>query len=381
MLTTSIRNVTFCLSSLVAMLCPYLSKSSAAQDAASWPFPLPPRQAPHYQVTILPLLEGFTDSRAYGLNARGQVVGQVAILEPKLVTKAVLWDQGAVREISVPDGTECPAALGINDKGQIVGGARIDNYGSHGYDYGYMAEHAYLWDAGLTKDLEGAKSHASAINDDGSILESMDNGGFVRTAKGKLDLPRPNDALYEIPSALNDGGDAIGVIMTDEKAGYHRQGVLWSKGHVLVLGSQPDQEETDACAINDRGQVVGSYGKNHSYNDLPFLWSAGRMVILPPLDGGTNYNQALGINNSCEIVGDGLRNGEMHAVLWLDGIPHDLNHLIPGDSGLTLMKGYAINDAGQIAGEGIDKNFNVRAVLLTPEDPGPSGTPTTPAKP
>ena len=64
--------------------------------------PRAPGKPSPYSVTILPLLPGFTNSRAYGLNSKGQVVGQVARLEPKLETRAVLWDQGTVREFPVP---------------------------------------------------------------------------------------------------------------------------------------------------------------------------------------------------------------------------------------------------------------------------------------
>lgn len=63
----------------------------------------------------------------------------------------------------------------------------------------------------------------------------------------------------------------------------------------------------------------------------------------------------LGINSSGQIVAtaEGLGGGGI-AVLWTDGIPNDLNALIPSNSGFSrLYMATAINDSGQITGIGM----------------------------
>jgi hypothetical protein len=62
--------------------------------------------------------------------------------------------------------------------------------------------------------------------------------------------------------------------------------------------------------------------------------------------------------------------------LWQDGSLFDLNSLIPPASNLYLQITYAINDAGEIAGTGVDPKGNEHAFLLVPCDenhPGVKG--------
>jgi hypothetical protein len=54
--------------------------------------------------------------------------------------------------------------------------------------------------------------------------------------------------------------------------------------------------------------------------------------------------------------------------LWENGSMADLNSLIPPNSPLKLVYAFAINHRGEIPGNGIDANGNVRAFLLIPCD-------------
>lgn len=98
--------------------------------------------------------------------------------------------------------------------------------------------------------------------------------------------------------------------------------------------------------------------------------------------------QAYGINNqgqtvgTADIAGDP---GDMHAVLWENSIPKDLNRLIPPGSGWVLMSARAINDAGQIIGygrtgpAGRDGMVQERAFLLNPTSLVPPAPPKAPS--
>jgi probable HAF family extracellular repeat protein len=80
-----------------------------------------------------------------------------------------------------------------------------------------------------------------------------------------------------------------------------------------------------------------------------------------------NGSVAWGINDSGQVVGFSTitSTGETHAFLYLDGEMHDLNDLIPADSGWELDDAYAINNSGQIVGSG-RLNGEARAFLATP---------------
>ena len=79
------------------------------------------------------------------------------------------------------------------------------------------------------------------------------------------------------------------------------------------LGTLPGSDYSEATAINNRGQVVGSStfssGPSHA-----FLYENGTMVDLGTLPGGFT-SQALGINDRGQIVGySNTGNGQYHAM-------------------------------------------------------------------
>ena len=72
-----------------------------------------------YRVTDLGTLPGYTESHAYGINNRGQVVG--AAFTAGVLPRAVLWDKGEMIDLGVLPGDTYSAAWAINDTGQVVG--------------------------------------------------------------------------------------------------------------------------------------------------------------------------------------------------------------------------------------------------------------------
>jgi probable HAF family extracellular repeat protein len=84
------------------------------------------------------------------------------------------------------------------------------------------------------------------------------------------------------------------------------------------------------------------------------------------------FARANAINNAGDVVGFASfqflsSDGEV-AFIFRNGTMHDLNNLIPANSGWVLSKAEDINDAGQIVGTGF-KNGQPRAFLLTPTQP------------
>jgi probable HAF family extracellular repeat protein len=84
-----------------------------------------------------------------------------------------------------------------------------------------------------------------------------------------------------------------------------------------------------------------------------------------------------GINNKGQVVGQSCDANPLtaqtppncRAYLWEAGKMWDLNSLIPGDSSLQLIFGFGINDAGEVAGFGIEKGTSdIHGFLLIPCD-------------
>lgn len=109
---------------------------------------------------------------------------------------------------------------------------------------------------------------------------------------------------------------------------------------IIDLGTTIGGRPPSARAINDFGQVVGSFGRN------AFVWdSNGNRVNLGTLGGWKSGASA--INNVGQIVGDAeIADGNKHAFLW-----DNINGMI--DLGVfsgSESRAVAINDLGQVVG-------------------------------
>jgi probable HAF family extracellular repeat protein len=137
------------------------------------------------------------------------------------------------------------------------------------------------------------------------------------------------------------------------------------------LGKLPGYDSSYAFAINDLGQVAGwSDCLNCSLSKHATLWSKtkGSMLDLGVLPGASD-SAALGINNVGQVVGGSFYSAtnELHALVWSPSTGMlDLNNLIPANSGWLLQFANAINDKGQIVGQGT-LNGQTEAFLLTPQ--------------
>lgn len=133
----------------------------------------------------------------------------------------------------------------------------------------------------------------------------------------------------------------------------------------LVPGIGDSYAGAFAQAINNRGHVV-VYAHNSPFiwfmfGDSSFLWTGPNEVeLLPGLPGSTDVI-ATGLNNRDQIVGISGLDGEVedHAVLWEQGVVHDLG-VLPGD---TTTWATAINNQGKIVGVSSTAGFTLlRAV-------------------
>ena len=235
-------------------------------------------------MTALGTLPGGNASYASGINDSGQVVGGANTASAQ---HAFLYSGGAMTDLGTLPGGNASYASGINVSGQVVGAAGTAS-----------ATHAFLYSGGVMTDLGtlpgGNTSYAYGINDSGQVV------GFGDTASGAT-----HAFLYS------------GGVMTD-------------------LGTLPGGNTSYAYGINDSGQVVG-WSDTASGAQHAFLYSGGAMTDLGTLPGGGN-SRAFGINNSGQVVGSAdTASGATHAFLY--GSPSPISILNPFSPDAVLPRG------------------------------------------
>jgi probable HAF family extracellular repeat protein len=131
-----------------------------------------PVEARQFSMTDLGTLPGGTESFAYGINDRGQVVGSSQTASGE--NHAFLWDKGVMRDLGTLGGTSFP--FDINNRRQVVGSSQTASEEE--------LLHAFLWDKGEMTDLGtlpgGIQSVAFSINGSGQVV------GHSWTASGEI---------------------------------------------------------------------------------------------------------------------------------------------------------------------------------------------------
>jgi probable HAF family extracellular repeat protein len=245
-------------------------------------------------LTPLPTLGG-NNAMALALNNRGQVIGvaETGVADASCASampfqalryEAVVWgpNPGEKQELPPLSGDTVGFALGINDRGQVVGSSGscantvVTAVGL------FVGQHAVLWENGSPKHL-------------GTLGGSMGKAG-----------------------AINDRGEVAGFSSLPGDSSVHS--VLWTEdGVVHDLGALGTDFLGDPAGINNNAEVVGGSCDNTG-NCRAFFWQKGAMSDLNdliPADSPLYLVYALGINDAGEIVGFGVEKstGELHAYL------------------------------------------------------------------
>jgi probable HAF family extracellular repeat protein len=313
--------------------------------------------AQSYTVTDLGVLAGDVSTEGRAISPSGQVVGDA---ENDL--QGFYWSttDGLLGLPHVPGGAYS-VAMGINATGLIAGYSTYNEIES---------EHAVLWFNGKVRDLGtlpgGDDSWANALNDSGQVVgasnsaKTQPNAFLWSKAKGMFDLGVLPKGFYSEAFGINKLGQVVGMSNT---IGGNWHAFSWSKSAGMVdLGTLDSGKSTGAVAngVNDSGQIVGTSSCGSSCTHAA-LWTATGIQDLGTLPG-SSISAANGINNRGQVVGE-----SGHAFVWSQATGmQDLNSLIPQDSGWTLTWAFAINDNGQITGQG-EINGQTHAYLLTPQ--------------
>lgn len=231
------------------------------------------------EMTPLPTLGG-TNGQAWGINNRGQIVGQAEGPNPDpcspfaLQVSAVVWRNGQIEQVLTPFGGSAAVATAINDNGEAVGlsGCNTSTF------------YAVLW-----------------WRDRPIYLGSL--GG----------------AFGNVPFDINNKGQVVG--QSDLPGDTFHHGFFWEKGTMTDVGSLPGLPNSIAQAINNHGQVVG-FSQDANGDDsssVAFLWQDGVLTdlnMLIPADAPMFLMEAVAINDRGQIAGWGqFSNGDIRPFL------------------------------------------------------------------
>jgi probable HAF family extracellular repeat protein len=279
-------------------------------------------------VNELPSLQSVDDcGNAMGINDSDEIAGQSEINRVNPLTgakeiRAVRWEDGKVENLGTFGGNDA-GANAINNRGQIVGFALnkiSDPYSIFDLFFqalptGTTQTRAFVWEEGTMRDLKtlgGPDAWADFANERGQVA------GFSYT--------------NSIPN------QTTGIPTTDP--------FLWDGGTMIDLGTLGGAWGFPV-ALNNRGQVIGQSNLAGDKTYDPFLWDRGKLIDLFTNGVGGDLINAFAINDGSDIVGNALfAGGKVDAALWRNGVVTDLGTL-PGDQ---TSAAFALNSRGQIVG-------------------------------
>ena len=321
----------------------------------------------HYTATPLGTLGG-TLTTARGINDAGQVIGSSSLPGTPVTSHAFQSAGASLTDLTPSQAQTVSQAFGENAAGQVAGE----------FQMGQGTTHAFLYSGNSLVDLNpflgGGASVANGVNDSGQVVGSYTSGGGPQAFQYDSGGAGPNNpgqviflqeqlsglmATSSVANAINDKGQIVGSFTKSD--GVSRAFLLGSGGGDLnaVLGAS----SSSAVAINAGGLVIGTFqtggGANHAflYNS-----STGVATDLNPLLGASS-SSALGINAKGQIVGSFTTPaGASHAFLYdTDGTVTDLNPFLGGVSSAAS----GINAGGAICATSVGSDGQSQAFVLT----------------
>lgn len=289
------------------------------------------------------------------LNGRGQVVGQLADVVGDS-SQAFVWSESAGLQGLGTLGGSFAKAIGINDRGQIVGeSSRSGSSGVTGY---------FIEPGGAMRRLPGLDGVAG-INAAGQVAGASAGGDVFVYAKGFLTAV-PAFGSVSV-TGLSDTGRLVGSI---------HEPLLYdlgaASGSFLFAGSvSPNERQRPSISPNGR-HIVGAYAWDSLSDAHAYLWRDGVLQDLTPLAPAGQRSFASAVNDAGMVAGRMGSAASSHATLWLDGKSLDL-HVLAGLDGANSTA-VAVNASAQVLLSHSVDGLNAASVLtLHPDWQGGDG--------
>ena len=256
--------------------------------------------------TIAPL--GARSSTAFGINARGDVVG--SFVDQSLVQHGFLLSKtGEFTVIDFP-GARGTIARGISPDGEIVG-----TYSLPG-DSSVLGSRGFL----RTKDGEFGNVHypghtwevAQRILPDGTILGCYHDVDQMATMRGVI-IGRDGASEIDAFASMNNGATPDLQLMVGfwfNMIDNQTQGYMIENG-VFTSFMVPGSNGTSAWDVNPDGAIVGQYTVGTTLRGFVKTGEAYTTIHYP----GATVTRAFGINARGDIVGNYVLGGVTRAFL------------------------------------------------------------------
>ena len=319
-----------------------------------------------YRVAPILAPEGlnFWATASQGINDHGVIVGVVGYYtgenEDLAINRGFTFNEGShAVEIDWKPG-HVSYATGINNAGQIiVNAASVPR--REPQPPGKLEIHRFTPGIGFEAlgDFGGRENEAEAINSAGQVT------GYSNDPHDRSHAFRFTDGIGMEPIGANFAGGSRGFAINDQGwvAGAGDGHAFLFRDDLGTILIEPGR----AYGINNRGTVVGISWI--SPLDRAFIYRDGEVTVVGPEDVTTFFAD---VNNYDVVVGihwAQLSTKSLGAILWneTEGIV-SLTSQIAQDSGWRLGGAAAINDYGQITGEGVFEGQNI-AYRLDPIPP------------
>lgn len=320
----------------------------------------PSLHAQQFRVVDLGTLAGHEESRAWGLNDHGQVVGWS---RSGSTLRAFRHDPGAgMVDLGVLAGASSSAARGIANDGSVVGSSWAAPISQPG--------HAVLWTpTGLPVDLGalpgGATSEAFAVNSQGRVVGQAQGAAFspepfIASAATGANLASLAPGAAGNAWAVDEAGWIAGEVVLAP--------VLWSPAGVREdLATLPGLPRGRAQAINGQRAVAGVLEDPSGTTARLVLWDDAGLHDLGVVG---RYSQVSDLNDGGWIVGSDQFSFQVAARGFVHrpgvGLQYVDDLLDASSSGWTITSVFGVNEAGQFAANGVDPSGARRAVRLDP---------------
>ncbi|MGI8923133.1 MAG: hypothetical protein ACR2HJ_03675 [Fimbriimonadales bacterium] len=318
---------------------------------AAWPNPC---AADGYEITWFGTL-GAENSSCNYISDSGVVLGTTnTLMYGFAFPRAFVYRRGVITRLPSLPGDITSVANAINESGIAVG------FCTDGFE---GPPHAAMWDrdANVSPMQElppgyGDLASANDINDVGQVILNL-GGQAYQNGAALWQYHSYKEILPEVGHVGVGDTNEHGVIVGAVGITYDRA-FVWRSGHVTMLPS--GTHSSVAVAINNTGTIVGGI------DDQAVIWSSNKIIEFP--GSRFPYSYAIGVNDRNQVIGvtyNGV--GRSEYFLWENGIVLLLDSLIPAGSRFVELRVSAINNAGQMCGQGSLPDGSTRGFVLTPK--------------
>ena len=268
------------------------------------------------EMTDLGGLPGYTESYAADINIHGQIVGYCLLGGKRVYWRATLWDDDQIIDLGTLGG-EDSRAYGINDNGRIVGWADNDE----GQVRAFMYVNNEMMDIG--REWPDMGSYATAVNGPGAIagwvwVEYPFGGYICGTADAFCNDLGDITMLWDVSPGvdsqfratdINAEGTVVGIPRWGfymDCNGWEENAWRWSAGSGEWLPPPGvDYYQSWAYGINDSADIVGGAAEFSKGARIAVRWrgdDGANLDDLIPEGADVQLRMAYAINNPGQIV-------------------------------------------------------------------------------